>query len=435
MRRIAWSFGLGLSLMLATSSMAAAQTPLSEILVRLIQADVILAPPPAGALSHSAHFVPGEQERIAPYLFNSAILSQLTTFPIGSSSGGFTYTFDPTVGSFTRAASSFGPAFAERALTIGRGKFSLGANYQYSSYNTFEGKDLKDGSIKFYLQHAPTGGAFFEGDVIQTALNLSLTTNTFVMFANYGATDRLDVGIAVPVISVKMDATVNATVLRFATAGANPPIHQFQNGTDSNTFHAAGSATGIGDILLRAKYRFYDTKGGGLAGGLDLRLPTGDQANLLGSGAAQGKVLLVGSTTYDRFAPHVNVGYTFSGSSNSPFFTPASEVNYTVGTEIVASPRVTVNADFVGRTLRNLGRLQEQPRTFTFFNPFSNTNGSTTVQEFALQSGSLNLLMGAGGVKFNPAANLLISANLLFPLTQAGIRARVTPVIGVDYAF
>jgi hypothetical protein len=38
-------------------------------------------------------------------------------------------------------------------------------------------------------------------------------------------------------------------------------------------------------------------------------------------------------------------------------------------------------------------------------------------------------------VKFNPVGNLLISASVLFPLSNAGLRSRVTTVIGLDYAF
>jgi hypothetical protein len=43
--------------------------------------------------------------------------------------------------------------------------------------------------------------------------------------------------------------------------------------------------------------------------------------------------------------------------------------------------------------------------------------------------------MGAFGVRFNPWRTLLISANLLFPLTEAGLRDRVTPALGIDWAF
>jgi len=38
-------------------------------------------------------------------------------------------------------------------------------------------------------------------------------------------------------------------------------------------------------------------------------------------------------------------------------------------------------------------------------------------------------------VKFNPKGNLLVSANVLFPLSKAGLRSRLGTVIGIDYAF
>ena len=79
------------------------------------------------------------------------MMVQLSSFPLGSSAGGFTYSFDDALGTFRRTSSSFGPSFAERATTIGRGKLSAGVTYQHSQDNTFESQQLDDGSIKFYL--------------------------------------------------------------------------------------------------------------------------------------------------------------------------------------------------------------------------------------------------------------------------------------------
>ena len=59
----------------------------------------------------------------------------------------------------------------------------------------------------------------------------------------------------------------------------------------------------------------------------------------------------------------------------------------------------------------------------------------TTRREFRLEPGNLNLAVGNTGVRFNPFRKMLVSANLLFALTEAGLRDRVTPVISVDYAF
>src|SRR6476660_1627197 len=54
---------------------------------------------------------------------------EVSTAPIGTSTGGFTYTFDSRLGTFNRSSESFGPLFAERSLTIGRGKLSTEFNW------------------------------------------------------------------------------------------------------------------------------------------------------------------------------------------------------------------------------------------------------------------------------------------------------------------
>ena len=110
--------------------------------------------------SHEAHFLPGEDQQLTPFLFNQAIVSQLSTFPLGSSSGGFSYTFDAQMGTYARTSDTFGPSFAERALTIGRRRFSFGANYQHAVYKSFEGTDLDNGEIKFYLTHGMAKPAY-----------------------------------------------------------------------------------------------------------------------------------------------------------------------------------------------------------------------------------------------------------------------------------
>ena len=56
-------------------------------------------------------------------------------------------------------------------------------------------------------------------------------------------------------------------------------------------------------------------------------------------------------------------------------------------------------------------------------------------REFRLEAGDLNLVTGNAGVRFRAVRTLLVSASLLFNLTNAGLRDRVTPVISIDYAF
>jgi Putative MetA-pathway of phenol degradation len=438
---------------------------LVTLLPNLILREVRLPEPLTPGFSHSAHFSPlttGELDNPAVSLVNSfttLMTSQLSTFPLGSGAGGFTYRFDPAVGTFQRSTSSFGPYFAERSTTIGRGRMSGGFTYQHTRYNRFEGLPLDDGSIKFYLRHRecctaavppatatveePNGtrlNPFFEGDVIEAALSVKVKTDTVAFFGTYGVTDRLDLGVAVPILRVDLDASVFATVQRLATVNI-PNIHTFVRGDPnavSNEVSSQGSATGLGDLVVRAKYRLLDwAGGGGLAAATDLRLPTGDAEDLLG-GATQTKVYLVASRADERFGQHVNFGYTFSGSVGrgaSQLGDLPNEVNYAAGAEYVAHPKLTLIGDLVGRSLPDAARLGVQSKTFQFVQATGGPVMSTQFDEFEPRSGGLNLLFGTVGAKFNPVGNLLISGGVLFPLTDGGLRNRVTTTIGIDYAF
>jgi hypothetical protein len=478
-----------LSLPLTPRLASAQNARLADLLPQLILSEITVQSPPAPAgivgipegFSHEAHFSPIEGNDLNnPVVgivqgFNTQMATQFSTFPLGSSTGGLTYVFDDSVGTFRRGSTSFGPLFAERALTIGRRKLSVGFNYQRTSYDTFEGRDLDDGSIKFYLRHqdcctvvpasGPLGFALtkqpngtrlnppFEGDLIEAALSLKATTHTTAVIANYGVTDNWDIGLAVPFLRVNLDAAVTARILRLVTA-TNPNVHTFQPGNPGATriVQRTGHASGIGDIVLRTKYHFLRMTGGGLAAAVDLRLPTGDERELLGAGGAHAKVQLVASNERGRFGQHVNIGYTaaegtvagtLAGLTAAPL---PDEFNYSGGVEFVASPRLTVIADLIGRTLRGGGRLDPISKKFEYAAPASSTPGpecgfpgtvcsSISLEEFEPRSDDLTLLLGTAGVKVNLGGNLLVSGSALFPLTKAGLRSRVTTLIGLDYAF
>jgi hypothetical protein len=232
---------------------------------------------------------------------------------------------------------------------------------------------------------------------------LNAQTDTAVFFANYGLTNRLDLGVAVPFVKVEVAARIDSSIQRLAT-GANPTIHSFGGASpDQRSASESASSSGIGDVVFRAKYNFLSAPGGGLAAGLDLRLPTGDEKELRGTGATQTRLALYYSADYGKFSPHFNAGYTFSsGSIDSAFATytlgdevptPAptaseayttvfrgdtpespltaadlqvpDEINYTVGFVLAAHPKFTINADFIGRTLKDVNRFAVTPQSYS----------------------------------------------------------------------
>jgi hypothetical protein len=74
--------------------------------------------------THSAHFNGAFQSEFGR--INIALVRQLGALPIPSPASGFTYAFDNSTGTFVRSTQSFGPILADRAETIGRGRFAFG---------------------------------------------------------------------------------------------------------------------------------------------------------------------------------------------------------------------------------------------------------------------------------------------------------------------
>src|SRR5262245_43276637 len=97
---------IGLVVVLAIAAVSPAPADnLADLIPTLFDQTVRLAPPPPGFPSHEAHFVDqGDRLRAAGTLLNDSLLSQISTFPIGSSAGGFTYTYDETLGVFNRSS-------------------------------------------------------------------------------------------------------------------------------------------------------------------------------------------------------------------------------------------------------------------------------------------------------------------------------------------
>jgi hypothetical protein len=454
---------------------ASAQS-LARLVPNLVFAEVTLGPGPATAppipgTPHTAHFSPfnplfgidaptqailDDQLRQVPVLIRQAN-SQLATFPIGSSSGGFAYQFNPDLGTFSRSSESFGPLFIERALTLGRGQFNFGTVYQHTSFDEYEDLSLRNPEIIIYYPHndccpgqsafgAPVGddsllNPAFEGDVLKNALTLDLRTDTFAFFASTGITNRLDIGAVVPIVRVKLDAQVDRTILRLATE-TNPLVHSFDNaGATTQTSTASGTAVGVGDVLLRGKYQFLGGASGALAVGAELRLPTGDETELLGTGTTQGRVGLLATGIMGAASVHGNIGYTFSGDRSeeaAASFVPAplNELNYGVATDVVLHPRVTTSFEVVGRRLSDVERVVSTPLNVRFTTLSEPTVVRTTsLPGLGIRQSDMNLMLGVGGVRINLARTLLLNAAVLWPFSEDGLHNRTTASIGIDYTF
>ena len=419
----------GLSVAAVAQTPANASNKLAFVIPQLFGPDGLTLPNP----NHAAHFDSDFQNNFGP--FNTAIGSQLTSLPLPSPASGFTYTFDPALGVYTRSAQSYGPVLAERAETIGKNKFFAGFSFQHFRFGTLDGVNLH--SFNSVFQHAQTTpDPLIKEDLITTNTFLDTQIDQSTAFFTYGLTDRVDVSVALPFVSANLAVQSDATIQRIGTANT-PTIHYFLDANGNPTTHKefsnSGSASGLGDVLVRIKGTALETKAAWFAVGLDVRLPTGDAYNFLGSGALGLKPFIAISGRTNRITPHINVGYQWNDSSPlaGDIFTGTSghlpnQFEYAVGFDAGVSKKFSFAADLLGEEIFHAQGVT--PTTFT-------AADGTQFADNGFIRENANITNGAVGFKVNPIGTLLVSFNVLIQLNDAGLRARVVPLVGFSYTF
>jgi Putative MetA-pathway of phenol degradation len=413
---------------------------------------------------HYAHFIGSAQETLNQGV-GTAIATQLAILPIIAPSSGFTFAYDSASGVFVRSTTSFGPIYTERADTIGKGKMSFGLSYQRFRFGSLDGINIHN--IPAVFTHVPgTGPAGadepYESDVIRTSNNLNLNMDQTILYGTVGITNRLDISLAVPIVSVRFGATSDATIIQvsgptFVPAPGVPPVanpHQFTNGTLNNTYSSTGTAFGIGDVTIRVKQSVFQAGGLNVAAAVDIRTPTGNARDFLGSGAPGIKPFIAISGG-KRFSPHANLGYQWNGNSvlagnltgstvgetnevatiqNGPATSALlpSQYFYSVGADYGATKRLTFNADYLGQVLVHAPRVFDSTITTA---AIPGGTGALTLPTISAGKDTIGLNSAAIGFKYNFIDRLLFTADLLFKMDSKGLRQDVTPLIGISYAF
>ena len=329
-----------------------------------------------------------------------ALLIELATLPISTSSSGFTYLFNSELGTRERASRSFGPFFVERALTAGRNQMSLGATFRYSRFDRLDGNELRTGNFVTTAARFRDEPTAFD---VET-LALRIDTRTVTAFANYGITDRIDLGAALPIVSMHL---------------SGERINTYRGQTIPQAA-ATATTTGVADMAITARAHVLGRGASGLTAGAELRLPTGREEDLLGTGEPALRLLAIGSFDGGRTSAHVNGGYSWGGISR--------EANYSAAVTVAASERFTVVGEFLGRRVEGLGRIGQ----VTAPHPIS--VGVDTIRLLPTDGGT-NTGVAVAGFKWNVGGRWLFNGNVLVPLTDRGLRARIIPAFALDYSF
>ncbi len=436
---------------------------------------------PLLANRHQAHFEGDFLSSFGP--INEAVGIQVSQLPIASPSSGITFTYDPALKTFSPSTEeSLGPILGERATTIGRNKLYVAFSFQYFNFNSIDGQNTSN--IPAVLKHSPFPPPFPPGivacpnqtgltgsyagntcavrDYVQTTNNIDLRVHQYTLYATYGITRHLDFSVAIPILDVSMRVNTNATIVQnsFTTPSAQFPggaFHQFDptivSGCTASpcfngTFSSSGTATGIGDVDLRGKYEVYKGERFGFAAGIDVRLPTGDEQNFLGSGAIG--VRPFGVVSYGaRVSPHAEVGYELNGKSTLAGNFVATPTNtkgglpdrfvYIVGADASIVKRLTGSFDIYGQRLFDVPQLFRSP--FTDFGKCSDINcttltpGTTHPDVGVRPLADYNIINASVGLKYRPFSHLVLTGNALIKLDDGGLRSTVVPLVGVSYSF
>src|SRR5215468_4392196 len=153
----------GLIVAAAFSPFSEAQSfHLRDLIPNLVEKSLTLDPGPAGGVNHAYDFTgsmgpEGRDAALALRAFNQQLAGQLSSAPFPSPSGGFTYQFEPGVG-FTRTSESFGPIYADRAETIGKGQLNFAVGYSHSSFDRLDGLRLDPGDLQIITTHRDVNG-------------------------------------------------------------------------------------------------------------------------------------------------------------------------------------------------------------------------------------------------------------------------------------
>jgi len=331
---------------------------------------------------------------------SNALLASIATVPVSSSSSGFSYRLNPSIGTVERASQTFGPFYVERALTTGAGQASLGFTLQYAQFSSLDGNNLRDGSFVTVANQFADEPAPFDTET----LTLDVKTRTAMFVGNVGITNRIDIGTAVPLV-------------RLDISGSR--VNDYR-GDALLQARATAETTGLGDIAVRSKVRLTPDGPGALTAGVEVRLPTGREDDLLGTGEVA--VRLTGLASYEAGVTSVygNVAIGTGGIGR--------EIAYSGAVAVAATSRLTLVGELLARQSDGLERIG------SISAPHPRIAGVNTIR--LIPTGETEMTaFGVAGIKWNVAGTWLVHAHVLMPVVQHGLTADFTPTVAIEHTF
>ncbi len=348
---------------------------------------------------------------------------QLSQLPIAAAASGTGITIGVS-GLPTVTTDSLGTILTQRGKTIGKHKLLLSFNFQRFGFQTMDGISLKDLPVILKPFSSNTTDLYLEDHS-----SVSFRVDQFTSLATFGLTNRIDVTVVVPFSRVDFNTGTVGTLLSVTkdqTTGA--PVTLNTAPLSPNPLYFPGSANGIGDVRVNVKANVLGSESKtSVAIGSEVRFPSGDAVNFLGTGAYGFKPYLVISRR-GRLTPNINIGYQWNGSSVLNFGNnlPGTFL-YAGGVDFRATKRLTLTGEFLGQRVINGPRVALGSVSI----PLAGAPRAA-IQSF---SESYSIDNASFGFKANPFNKFVISASAIVKLDDAGLRSPIVPLFGVAYRF
>src|SRR5271165_6746454 len=236
-------------------------------------------------------------------VFSTALAEVVGQLPLAVPTTGFGLTLDKTLGVYVIPNETLGSILSERGDTVGKYHLFVGFTFQKFNFQTIDGTKLNN---------LPIEANVLPGIPSFSQYNLAANVNQYTGVAAFGLTSRIDISVTVPFERVSL-AAGHGNVWQ----GAPGPSQATCVNNSPATLcpqYLGGSARGFGDVIVEGKGTIFKAEHFRLAAGVDVRFPTGNEYNLLGSGAYGYKPFLTLSR-HGRVTPHVNMGYQWNRRS------------------------------------------------------------------------------------------------------------------------
>ncbi len=373
--------------------------------------------------SHAAHFTGDSLVQ-----FNQLSLGvRDLSFPVLNPQIGVRFRYDAVLDEFVPVTESISAsAFALDAETVGAGEFHIGVAYSFRRFSELDGAPLDDLSVD--LAHmdlgnngpdlpclgGPPGACYaFERDVVRLSIDLGIKEEMLALTSAYGISDRIDVGLFLPILKSTVDVTSSATIIEHSSREFFPAsVHLFGGDGDDPNDSLRASRTGLGDAVFRINYGViaHRDTGWNINASLDVRLPSGQVDNLQGLPGTGVKPRLVASREIDiGFAiarPHFNIAYGFNAGVNKE-----QMLDYAAGGSLVFDLGDTdaifaLGADFLGKHV--------------------------TANKDGMGDNQYDVSFGA---KLNLRNSVNFFYNVLLPVNESGLRPNAQHVVGLQFKF